>query len=79
VAGAVVGRDADVCGAVEARDGDVAGAGALLFLVLPLDPHPAAPTPSTVTQAMAAIRCTTFLAVVTLTRFMMVLFLNLIL
>ena len=58
MAGAVVGRDGDV----------VAGALSLLPLLL-LDPPPAAPTPSTATQAIAATRCRTFLTVVPLSRF----------
>jgi hypothetical protein len=41
--------------------------------VVLLDPHPAAPKPSTATQAMAAIFGTTFLTAVTLTRFMFLL------
>jgi hypothetical protein len=70
VADVVAGLD---CVVAAGLAGDVVAVGALLVGVVLLDPHPAAPKPSTATQAMAAIFGTTFLTAVTLTRFMFLL------
>jgi hypothetical protein len=67
VAGVVVAEG--VAGAVVAPDGDVVAGGWLPWFVLLLDPHAAAPTPSTATQVTAATRRMTFLTVVPSCRF----------
>jgi hypothetical protein len=57
-----------VVGALVGRDGAVVGVGALLAGV-PLDPHPATPTPRIAANAIATMRLTALLSAVPLTRF----------